>query len=583
MLTDYRTDKWYGVFTQVLLKTLQAARLSASVADFLTCSLEAMSPRIAIERSQRLAIIDNFWRVLQNAAPVADASDAKLAVVPVQPSTVWPVSLQKLQHVQPGQPVVTVDLDKLTELFESTLTFRQPQVRHDEQLHVDLYIRTRSEISFKLSTVRVVLADSTLQFTLTAKRWSAIPAGRRLDSDVVTENDAASAHDAALVWQELRSNSGAAGAMPAADENILLQPNVCYKFAFVEADYKFPENEELRIVRLELTVTMGTHSVLLTQSDTLNAVAPFRRLDAAGQSMDMLPVHRCCYVVPTFHVSTQTLHGASGDETVKSVMNTTHQHPMLTNEYFRIEQVLGNTSASVTVQAVGFSVTVPPALKASVFLCTAAAGEQQQLSGGGGGGKATQRLQSALHFELGDLRPHARTTIAYYVVALCEANIDLRQRVWYQLPERGRTQTQAGVGSGAGGIIVESPVHKAAHAAANAAITSTIVDSSSPIASTQTTSTGATATSAAGVTRSQAHNMNIERLPDGTGIRKCREDVIIVPCVEELSLRARFYTLNKQPLRRAYCDEDVLLRVDVEARAPGAIDVLEMFLISVSV
>lgn len=65
MLTDYRTDKWSTVFTQVLLKTLLSAFLSASLVDFLTCSIEAMSPKINIDQAYRVAIMDNFWRVLQ--------------------------------------------------------------------------------------------------------------------------------------------------------------------------------------------------------------------------------------------------------------------------------------------------------------------------------------------------------------------------------------------------------------------------------------------------------------------------------------------------------------------------------------
>lgn len=541
MLTDYRDDQWYGVFTQILLKTLQAARLSASIADFLTCSIETMSPLITIDRRQRLAIMDNFWRVLQNSPPVADAADAAIdakrpahlapvLAAAVQPA--WTLALQKLQHHATGTPIVVVDLDRLTELFECTLTFREAQVLHDEPLHVDLYIRTRSEISFKLSSVRAVLADSGLQFTLPAKRWTSVPARRRL-------NTVGDADDETIRWQPL-----AVGPSAAAGNDILLQPNVCYKFSFCEADYKFPENEELRIVRLELAVSMGRHAVLLLQSTTLNRAPVFRPLDPAGQSMDQVCVHRVCYVVPTFHLT--TTHRTGGGDS--------GQQPMLTNEYFRTEQVLCNTF-DVALQQVGLSVSVPPALKSSVFLCTDL-------------GKQTQRLQSALHFDIGDVAALASTTVAYYVIALCEGNVDLRQRLWYQVPERRPQQQQQPIETAA--LVVESPVHKAAAAVASAA---------SALAA------GGAATAAAAATlRSQTqHNMSIERLPDGAGVRKCRDDVIIVPCVEEVSLRARFFTLNKQPLRRAYCDEDVLLRVDVEVRAPCELDVLEMFFISVSV
>lgn len=65
MLSDYRIDKWYTVFTEVLLKTLRSAFLSASVADFISCSIEAMSPNIEIDITERIVILENLWKVFQ--------------------------------------------------------------------------------------------------------------------------------------------------------------------------------------------------------------------------------------------------------------------------------------------------------------------------------------------------------------------------------------------------------------------------------------------------------------------------------------------------------------------------------------
>lgn len=65
MLSDYRADKWYNVFTQVLLKTLTSAYLSASVVDFVTCSIEAMSPKILMDATERTMILQNLGKVLQ--------------------------------------------------------------------------------------------------------------------------------------------------------------------------------------------------------------------------------------------------------------------------------------------------------------------------------------------------------------------------------------------------------------------------------------------------------------------------------------------------------------------------------------
>lgn len=65
MLSDYRDDLWYPVFTEVLLKTLQSAFLAASVADFIACSIEALSPKINLNKSDRIIVLENLWKVFQ--------------------------------------------------------------------------------------------------------------------------------------------------------------------------------------------------------------------------------------------------------------------------------------------------------------------------------------------------------------------------------------------------------------------------------------------------------------------------------------------------------------------------------------
>lgn len=65
MLSDYRDDMWYPVFTEVLLKTLQSAFLAASVADFIACSIEALSPKINLNKSDRIVVLENLWKVFQ--------------------------------------------------------------------------------------------------------------------------------------------------------------------------------------------------------------------------------------------------------------------------------------------------------------------------------------------------------------------------------------------------------------------------------------------------------------------------------------------------------------------------------------
>lgn len=63
MLSDYRQEKWFVIFTEILLKTVQSSILAASVNDFVAASIEALSPSIKIGKMERTNILENLWKV----------------------------------------------------------------------------------------------------------------------------------------------------------------------------------------------------------------------------------------------------------------------------------------------------------------------------------------------------------------------------------------------------------------------------------------------------------------------------------------------------------------------------------------
>lgn len=63
MLSDYRQDKWFTIFTEIILKTLQSAILAASVNDFVSTSIESLSPNIHLTKVERQNILENLWKV----------------------------------------------------------------------------------------------------------------------------------------------------------------------------------------------------------------------------------------------------------------------------------------------------------------------------------------------------------------------------------------------------------------------------------------------------------------------------------------------------------------------------------------
>lgn len=71
------------------------------------------------------------------------------------------------------------------------------------------------------------------------------------------------------------------------------------------------------------------------------------------------------------------------------------------------------------------------------------------------------------------------------------------------------------------------------------------------------------------------HNIKIDYTNDT--IKKSKDDTIIISCIEEIKCTGKFYTLSRQPLMRAYKNEDFLLRVNAEIKSN--IDIIDTYFV----
>lgn len=154
-----------------------------------------------------------------------------------------------------------------------------------------LLIRSKSEIPLKLKDFTIVLADSSLNFKLKADSY-------------VEQSPGSSAVDF-----QTHAIDGA---------GILMQPQVCYRLSLSAGQYKFTENEELRVSKflsifkqrvynvmfvsqiLRLDMSMGSdknHAVLSMQSG-FNKVKLFKAYNPHLDSMADVTVNNICYIVP---------------------------------------------------------------------------------------------------------------------------------------------------------------------------------------------------------------------------------------------------------------------------------------------
>ncbi|XP_058120118.1 trafficking protein particle complex subunit 11 isoform X2 [Anopheles coustani] len=493
MLTDYRVDKWYTLFTQVLLKTLHSAYLSASVPDFVACSVEALSPRIAMEKQERILILENLWKVFHNVSPVSSSQIAP------ELTNNWQTALASFSN-----PVIKLDLDRLNDLLECRLTFEKRQIRNDEKLQLQLYVRSLTEVPLKLKNFSILLTDL----------------------------KSSSVRIAASQYGEYASETSAGELKPI--EEFILEPEKCYRILFVGDRYLFTESVDVHIFRLELQMGSERTYAVLSVREKLNPSKPFKTYNPHRDCMESIAIISSCYIIPTFHLGSQT--------------KPTNQ-PMLTNEFYQVTTKISNHS-DLCLQNVGVNISVPQTLRNNVFVTT-------DLNA------PLQKIHSHVQIDIGELQMQSSTMVSYYLTSLVAGNVELRQKMYYQMENLHQSKTAPGGGpavanGGGGAVTVDSPStpnsekEDLARLLANEKNLQKYVNN---------------------------HNVKIEYLPDGQ-VRKIKEDTVVVPCVEEIKLTGRFYTLSRDALGQAYRNEDFLLRVNVEVKSPDPIDILETQFIS---
>uniref|UniRef100_A0A182Y7W1 Trafficking protein particle complex subunit 11 n=1 Tax=Anopheles stephensi TaxID=30069 RepID=A0A182Y7W1_ANOST len=473
MLTDYRVDKWYTIFTQVLLKTLHSAYLSAS---------------------ERILILENLWKVFHRVSPVSSS------LIAPELSNSWQTALASFNTP------IKLDLDRLNDLVECRLTFEKRQIKNDEKLQLLLYIRSLTEVPLKLKNFSILLTD--------------------LKSSSVRINASQYAE-----YSGPTDDHHTAESTSKPIEEFILEPEKCYRILFVGDRCLFAESVDVHIFRLELQMgSEKTHAVLSVR-EKLNASKAFKSYNPHRDCMESIGVISSCYIIPTFHLGSQT--------------KPTNQ-PMLTNEFHQVTTKIFNQS-NLCLQNVGVSISVPQSLRNNVFLTT-------DLN------HPLQKIHSHVQIDIGELQMQSSTTVSYYLSSLVAGNIELRQRMYYQMENLHQSKVDALGETGTTNGAVDSPStpnsekEDLAKLLANEKSLQKYVNN---------------------------HNVKIELVPgDEQMVRKIKEDTVVVPCVEEIKLTGRFYTLSREALGQAYRNEDFLLRVNVEIKSPDPIDILETQFIS---
>lgn len=207
-----------------------------------------------------------------------------------------------------------------------------------------------------------------------------------------------------------------------------------------------------------------------------------------------------------------------------------HQNqPMLVNEYYKITTNLTNSHDS-SIDNVNMVISLPTNLINKVFLLAESP-------------SATPKLSSRIKIDVGSMAGHSNLSISYFITSMVEGNIELKQSLSYETEDRSQ------------------------------------VDESSKITRQVSSPSEAKNVEKCFTDKEDQHEIVVESLANSV-VRKKRDDILIVPCVEEFHFDSKFYTLNRTPAESCFKDEDLIMRCTLKMTSPFSLDIVEAFFIA---
>lgn len=203
--------------------------------------------------------------------------------------------------------------------------------------------------------------------------------------------------------------------------------------------------------------------------------------------------------------------------------------PMLINEYYKIKTNLTNNHVG-DLDNVGIIISLPTNLLNKVFLL---AGEPS----------ASSKLSSRIQINVGTMAARSNQAISFFIMSMVEGNIELKQSLCYQTEDRNA------------------------------------VDDSSTFSQVSSPSEASKNVEKCFADKEDQHEIVVEYLESNV-VRKRRDDILIVPCVEEFHFESKFYTLNRKPATSCFKDEDIIMRCTLKLTSPFTIDIVDAFFIA---
>lgn len=149
MLWDFRTEKWWNLLTDILIKGLRCAYLVANIQDYLLLSLEVLGSSVTASQEVKKRVYFNLNRLLAKQMPDSEAhlpqKDVEAAV------KLWKSALET-NHID-----ISLDMSSIVSCIDCKARFLQAKYEVDQNVVVELYVRNSAPYSLKFQRLAVTV------------------------------------------------------------------------------------------------------------------------------------------------------------------------------------------------------------------------------------------------------------------------------------------------------------------------------------------------------------------------------------------------------------------------------------------
>lgn len=149
MLWDFRTEKWWDLLTDILIKALRCAYFVANVQDYLLLSLEVLGSSVSASPEIKKRVYFNLNRLLKKQMP---DSEGNLPQQHVETAVkLWKTALET-DHL-----AVILDMSNIVSCIDCKAKFLQTKYEVDQNVLVELYVKNSAPYSLTFQRLAVTI------------------------------------------------------------------------------------------------------------------------------------------------------------------------------------------------------------------------------------------------------------------------------------------------------------------------------------------------------------------------------------------------------------------------------------------